>query len=161
MLTWKAFRDARPDLAEAGRGLLYQFGVGLAFLGTVRRDGAPRTHPIRVILADDHLYAFIVPGPKMWDLRRDGRHALHCFPPINNEDGFHITGRAEERSDPDIREPVVTVLCRESNLSEPHSSLATHPLFEFFVDTCQLTRTTGHGDFDPKHTIWKASVEAR
>src|SRR6266704_3965772 len=36
----------RPDFADAGRALLYQFGVGLAFLATVRRDGGPRVHPV-------------------------------------------------------------------------------------------------------------------
>lgn len=41
-VTWKKLRSVRPDLAEAGRELLYEFGVGLAFLATVRRDGGPR-----------------------------------------------------------------------------------------------------------------------
>ena len=44
MLTWAEFAHARPDLAEAGRRLLYQFGVGLGFLATVRADGGPRLH---------------------------------------------------------------------------------------------------------------------
>jgi hypothetical protein len=38
-----------------GRDLLYQFGVGLGFLSTVRRDGGPRVHPICPILHDDQL----------------------------------------------------------------------------------------------------------
>ena len=46
VVTWGGFSLERPDLAEAGRGLLYQFGVGLAFLATVRRDGGPRVHPM-------------------------------------------------------------------------------------------------------------------
>jgi hypothetical protein len=33
VLSWAEFARARPDLAEAGRRLLYQFGVGLGFLG--------------------------------------------------------------------------------------------------------------------------------
>jgi hypothetical protein len=45
MLRWADFQRVRPDLAEAGRRLLYQFGVGLAFLATVRADGGPRLHP--------------------------------------------------------------------------------------------------------------------
>jgi hypothetical protein len=39
MLTWGEFALERPELAEAGRRMLYQFGVGLAFLATVRADG--------------------------------------------------------------------------------------------------------------------------
>jgi hypothetical protein len=45
MLRWTEFQRVRPDLAEAGRRLLYQFGVGLAFLATLRADGGPRLHP--------------------------------------------------------------------------------------------------------------------
>ncbi len=34
MLTWNDFANAEPELAEAGRSLLCQFGVGLAFLAS-------------------------------------------------------------------------------------------------------------------------------
>ena len=40
-LSWLQFEAESPELAEAGRGLFYQFGVGLGFLATVRRDGGP------------------------------------------------------------------------------------------------------------------------
>lgn len=73
MLTWGQFSDARPDLAESGRALLYQFGVGLAFLGTVRLDGGPRMHPMCPVIVEDGLYAFIEAGPKRRDLIRDGQ----------------------------------------------------------------------------------------
>src|SRR6266851_2560720 len=45
-VAWSTLAAERPDLAEAGRALLYQFGVGLAFLGTIRKDGGPRVHPV-------------------------------------------------------------------------------------------------------------------
>ena len=45
-LSWQHFASARPDLAEGGKSSLYQFGVGLAFLSTVRPDGGPRLHPL-------------------------------------------------------------------------------------------------------------------
>jgi len=44
MATWNEFETDAPDIAAAGRQLLYQFGVGLAFLATLRKDGAPRLH---------------------------------------------------------------------------------------------------------------------
>ena len=31
-ISWGEFEQAQPGMAEAGRALLYQFGVGLAFL---------------------------------------------------------------------------------------------------------------------------------
>src|SRR5712692_2224379 len=110
MLTWSQFSEKRPDIAEAGRGLLYQFGVGLAFLGTVRRDGGPRMHPMCPVIAADGIYGVIEPhGPKRFDLERDGRYALHCFPPANNEDAFCITGRADLITDPGVRDVVRSV----------------------------------------------------
>jgi hypothetical protein len=29
-------------------------------------------------------------------------------------------------------------------------------LFEFDIDSCLLTRTTGHGDPAPNHLVWRA-----
>jgi hypothetical protein len=92
MLTWAQFAHARPDLAEAGRRLMYQFGVGLAFLATVRADGAPRLHPICPLLTDQALLGFLQPSPKRHDLHRDGRYALHAFPSEANEDAFYLCG---------------------------------------------------------------------
>ncbi len=78
MVTWKEFAPAEPDLAGAGRALLIQFTVGLAFLATVRRDGAPRLHPVCPVLSGDRLFVLITPeSPKRRDLESDGRDALH------------------------------------------------------------------------------------
>ncbi len=156
MLTWKEFSARRPDLAEAGRGLLYQFGVGLAFLGTVRKDGGPRTHPMCPVLTNKTLYGFIEPGPKRHDLVRDGRYALHCFPPANNEDAFYITGRAR-RVDDDERAAVRKTFWKERGQDETPPQAEGQIVFEFLIETCLLTRTTGHGDWNPQHTIWKAT----
>ncbi len=41
-----------------------------------------------------HLFAFLIPSPKRDDLHRDGRYALHCYPPQDNENAFYVTGRA-------------------------------------------------------------------
>ena len=37
------------------------------------------------------------------------------------------------------------------------ASLAEQTLVEFFIERCLLTRTTGHGDPNPRHEIWHAS----
>jgi len=29
-------------------------------------------------------------------------------------------------------------------------------LFEFLIERCLLTRTTGHGDPSPRHVVWTA-----
>src|SRR6266702_7794159 len=96
MVTWKEFAASAPALAEAGRSLLNQFGVGLAFLATVRKDGAPRLHPVCPVLANDRLFVLITPAsPKRHDLRRDGRYALQTFPqPKAGSDEFYLAGQA-------------------------------------------------------------------
>src|ERR1700723_4763872 len=94
MATWNEFETDAPDIAAAGKQLLYQFGVGLAFLATLRKDGAPRLHPICPTVVDGPLYALIGPTPKRNDLRRDGRYALHTFPPVEVDDEFLVMGRA-------------------------------------------------------------------
>ncbi len=39
--SWAEFAAAMSDMAAAGQRLLYQYGVGRAFLATVRADGGP------------------------------------------------------------------------------------------------------------------------
>lgn len=157
MVTWTEFQSLRPDLAEAGRGQLYQFGVGLAFLSTVRKDGGPRVHPMCPVITEGGLYAAIEPhGPKRYDLERDGRYALHCFPPANNEDAFYLTGRASRLDDDELLRELAATFWKERQQDEPPPEAAGQLYFELGIETCLLTRTTGHGDWNPQHTIWKA-----
>jgi hypothetical protein len=155
MLTWGDFSQQRPDLASAGQAILYQFGgVGLAFLGTVRRDGAPRVHPIAPLLHAGGLYGFLVPSPKLADLRRDARYALHTYPRPNDEDAFYLTGQVRFIVDPAAR----AGLCAAYTAERPALALALEEqtIVEFLIHSCLLTRTTGHGDPNPHHTIWRA-----
>jgi hypothetical protein len=155
MARWSEFQSARPELATAGRHLLYQFGVGLAFLATTRSDGGPRVHPMCPIVHEGGLYALLVPSPKREDLLRDGRYAMHSFPADDNEDAFYLTGRARLVGDADIRRRVIaTFLGERPGLDLGATDLDDQLLFDFDVTTCLLTRTTGHGDPDPKHTVW-------
>jgi hypothetical protein len=39
MKRWSEFAAEKPDMAEAGQALIYQFRVGLGYLATVRKDG--------------------------------------------------------------------------------------------------------------------------
>lgn len=156
MVAWGEFEAERPDLAEAARGLLYQFGVGLAFLATTRADGAPRVHPMCPLVTEGGLYAFIVPSPKRTDLHRDGRYAMHSFPADANEDAFSLTGRAEQVTDPALTEALVRQYVSEREMSEPPIALPTWEPFEFSIGSCLLTRTTSHGDPAPQHTTWHA-----
>lgn len=156
MVTWGTFRRLRPDLADAGREHLYRFGVGLAFLATVRSDGGPRLHPMCPVIDDDGLYAFLIPSPKRDDLHRDGRYAMHCYPPDDNEDAFYVTGLARAVDEPTIVERLRSRFLEERGWTSPPDGFDEQELFVFDVQTCLVTVTTGHGDPDPRHTIWRA-----
>ena len=147
----------RPDLAEAGRGLLYNFGVGLGFLATVRPDGGPRVHPICPILMDDHLYGLIVPGPKLNDLRRDGRFALHSetIPPPRQDDAFYLTGMAAEVHDAQTWERAATQLLDERGIGSRWPGFEAQILFEFVLDRCLLTMTEPRDGLPAGHTVWR------
>jgi hypothetical protein len=157
VLTWGEFRQERPDLAEAGRELLYFFGVGLAFLATVRRDGGPRLHPVCPVIHEDGLHAFVIPSPKLGDLLRDGRFALHSYPLPANEDAFYLTGHARVRPEPPLRNAAAELFWRERPGVERPAEFDQQTFVEFLIDSCLLTRTAGHGDPSPHHTIWRAA----
>jgi Pyridoxamine 5'-phosphate oxidase len=103
MASWETFEREQPEMAAAGRRLIYQQGPeapGYAFLGTVRRDGGPRVHPISPVIAGGGLYAFIVNlGYKYHDLLREPRYALHAFTPPAGGEEFYVTGGASTVTD--------------------------------------------------------------
>jgi hypothetical protein len=157
MHSWAEFAHARPELADVGRRLLYQFGVGLAFLATVRADGGPRLHPMCPLMTDHALLGFLQPSPKRGDLHRDGRYALHSFPPDDNEDAFYLSGQAVLVNDPQRRRTAATQFLAERKLTTIPEGFDAQDLFEFYLERCLWTATSGHGDWNPRHTIWRSS----
>ena len=156
MATWAAMAAEVPDLASAGRALLYQHGVGLAYLATVTAGGDPRLHPVCPLLDGTGMYAFIVPSPKQRDLHRDGRYALHSFPRDDDEDAVYLTGRARPVEDPAVRRALGDQYVRERARFAVPAPEPDHHLFAFDIGRCMITRTTGHGDPAPDHTVWHA-----
>jgi len=158
MASWSAFSVASPGLAARAQGLLYQFGVGLGFLGTVDPLGAPRVHPLCPIVCDGELYLLVVPGPKCRDLARDGRFAVHSFPCEDNEDAAYLTGRAVVVDDEPARRATVEqqFLAERATIPIPPESLAEQTLFRLDIERCLVTTTTSHGDPAPRHEVWRA-----
>src|SRR5690348_4064108 len=99
MASWPEFVAAQPGLAAAIRALVHQYGPGLGYLATVRADGGPRVHPVSPVIRDDGLYCFVVDSPKRRDLERDGRYALHSYPPDDSDDEAYVAGRARPVTD--------------------------------------------------------------
>jgi hypothetical protein len=144
-------------MAAVGRRLLYQHGLGLGFLATVRRDGGPRVHPICPIFTEEALFALIVPGPKLTDLRRDQRFSLHSetSPPPRQDDAFYIAGSVTEVWDKTQRERVDRQVLTEHGLESPWADFEKQVLFEFKLDACLVTLTIGEGGLPAGRTIWR------
>ena len=157
MATWSDFAAAAPALEEAGRSLLFQFGVGLAFLATVRPDGGPRLHPVCPFLSGGRLCVLIQPGsPKRHDLERDGRYALQSFPPPRKEsEELYVTGRARRIDDGATFE---RAYADARHMKEPDEIL-------FELDVEQVMHTTWPDWGTPRmravHARWRAGGEER
>jgi len=153
---WPEFKLAAPELAEAGEKLLLQLrpGVGRAFIATLRKDGAPRLHPISVVHARGCLYVIIPQSsPKCADLLRDGRYALQAFPPPAGEPGgeFYLAGVAERIQDPAIN--------REIDLETGVQVEVGEELFELLVERAMVTHLMAEGASEehPVRMIWPVS----
>lgn len=99
-MSWTQLENAEPNLAAYGRR---RFETGVAYLATVRRYGAPRVHPVTPIIAQGMLFLFMEPtSPKGFDLRYNGRYALHAaVGDANGTDGeFLVAGKAFCTTDP-------------------------------------------------------------
>lgn len=163
LVRWGELAGIRPDLAERGRAIFFNFGVGLGFLATVRVDGGPRVHPISPVITHGGLYGLILPGPKREDLRRDGRYALHSetIPPPNQDDGFYITGRAAEVTDSELLGAVGDQLLSDLGATERWPGFDTQVAFEFLFDRCLLTLTHAWGELPAGATVWRLEGDAR
>jgi len=151
-MRWSEFARVEPELADAGKGLFAQFGVGLGYLATIRPDGGPRLHPMCPLFAEDGVYAFLIPSPKERDLLRDGRFAMHAFAPEDVDDEFCITGVAHVIDRGSVRDA----------LAEAHHTAVEddHELFEFDVRTALLARYRARGDWPPTYTRWRERASA-
>jgi hypothetical protein len=154
MATWSDFEKAAPAMAEAGRKLIYQFGPGLGYLATVRKDGGPRLHPFCPVIHDGGLYGLIGPSPKRFDLLRDGRYAIHSFSAADSDDEFYVTGRARRIDDPSLRAAILSTY-----LSTGATSSGDEIFFEFLIERALLATYKPRGEpqnWPPTYKKWAA-----
>lgn len=154
MKSWNEFSLEEPELEKIGKGLLFQSGphVGLAFLATIRKDGAPRLHPVSLVYSNDHLFLLIPPAsPKCRDLKRDGRYAMQAFPPPKNEENqeFYLAGFAELIQDVEKRQALIA----DTKIRVEEKEV----LFELLLDRAMHTKLQNRGTPEeyPKHSIWR------
>jgi hypothetical protein len=151
MKRWSEFAREMPAMAEAGRTLIYQYKVGLGYLATVRKDGAPRVHPVCPVLANDGLYVFIGnQTPKLKDLLRDGRYALHTFPVAESDDEFTVSGRAISIDDTAVRKIV------HDTYTATGATTSNDTLFELLLDRALHAKYGPRPSWPPKYTSWRS-----
>jgi len=158
MARWSEFAEVEPRLAEVVRELLYQYGPGLGYLATVRADGGPRVHPVSPVLSDGGLYCFVIDSPKRRDLERDGRYALHAFPPEQSDDEAYLAGRAARVTDAQVIARLATEMRAEPRID--------WRLYEFTIEVAMAVRRgvapTSAGTDDPTaRRIWRDPGVAR
>jgi hypothetical protein len=147
MATWSQFVTAAPLLAARIRALLEQYGQGLGYLATVRADGGPRVHPVAPVITEEGLYCFVLPSPKQRDLERDGRYALHSFPPEHSDDEAYLAGTAAPVDD----RRRIGQLARRFQAAPGQG----WRLFELHIDVAMVGRV------GLDHEIWHAPATAR
>jgi hypothetical protein len=148
-MSWHLFAAAEPELAAFGKERLHD---KVAYLATIRTDGAPRLHPVRPIVTDDRLLIFMEPtSPKGYDLRRDGRYVLHGS--VTDPGGepwelyeFYVDGRAALVADPAIRQ--------SANAATSFPRDAHFILFELSVESA--FSTVYGADGQPARRRWQA-----
>ena len=135
MVTWQDLETENAELAAFGRERLDR---RVSFLATIRGDGGPRVHPVTPWIFDGHLYVRMFDtSPKVADLTRDPRYAMHSM--MDNDDGIggEVALRGRARPEPDQ----ATVDAAFSAVSD----FTDRPLvlFEFLIDEVGTTTYTG------------------
>jgi len=94
--SWAEFAAAAPDLADRGAKRL---GVGVAYVATTARDGAPRISPFTPLIGGGRLLALIGKHTAKYSaLTRDPRCAIHAWLGDSDEE-FMIIARATPSDD--------------------------------------------------------------
>jgi hypothetical protein len=147
MATWAELEAGAPELAAAGRRLLYGRGDGEALLATVRGGDAPRIHPVSVGVVGGRLYTFLIArSPKRIDLESDGRYALHTHVDPDAPREFSVRGRAQVVRAEDIRVAVAA--------QWPFTVDEAYTLFELSIQAALLGDRNSPDEWPPRYTSW-------
>lgn len=98
---WQEVEHAAPAIARLGAARLD--AMGLAMLGTLRRDGSPRISPVEPCIAGGQLLIGVMAwSAKARDLQRDPRYVLHSVvtSPDSGDEELKLYGSAAIASHP-------------------------------------------------------------
>ena len=152
MAAWRHLAGAAPDLATTAHRLLTVPGTGFGYLATLDRQGAPRIHPVIPVWAAGSMFLFVNPSPKLRDLERDGRYALHSTGSEDVDDELMVTGRAVVRDDAGLR--------AEATAACPFEPADDAVLVELSVERVMWAHYAPRGVFPPRYVVWRADDEA-
>jgi len=134
-MRWGEFAELQPDLARFGSDRLT---AAPAYLGTLRRSGAPRVHPVTPIFTDFGMYLYMEPtSPKARDLEERAWFAVHSGVPDNAGSGgeFSVYGSGLAIDDADMWSVVAD--------AASYTPADRYILFEMLVSEA---RCHGYGD---------------
>ena len=147
-MIWSLFREAAPELADFGQ---LRLQGRIAYLATIRIDGSPRVHPVSPVITEAGLFVYMEPtSPKVHDLRRDPRYAMHAA--VEDHAGgqgeFYVGGEAVEIPDANIRNEVF----------EHARAIGRHPLDRYILFELRVAEVmaTSYEDDQPKRQKWKS-----
>jgi hypothetical protein len=149
MSDWSEFEAAAPEIAAAGRRLLYRTATGEALLATIRgADPPPRIHPIYVAILEGRLVAFILRSPKATDLAEDSRYALHAHQDPDAPHEWQVRGRARPIDDEATRARFAAAWYFEVD--------DDYRLFEFLMEHAILGERASPDDWPPRYSSWRS-----
>jgi nitroimidazol reductase NimA-like FMN-containing flavoprotein (pyridoxamine 5'-phosphate oxidase superfamily) len=149
-MCWSKLETQSPDIAEFSKMRLHG---KVAYLATIRKDGAPRVHPFTPIIDEGHFFVFMEPtSPKGNDLRRDARYAVHCSVTDNSGESGEvvIAGKARFIEDTEMRALAVKIC--------PYEPAERYILFELDVES---VTTTEYPDGKAVRKHWKIDEERK
>ncbi|HUF54382.1 MAG TPA: pyridoxamine 5'-phosphate oxidase family protein [Dehalococcoidia bacterium] len=124
MASWGEFSESEPEMAKVLESSLAW--IPITYLATTRKEGSPRVHPICPIIGKGRMFVAVnESSPKRFDLRNDGRYAMHALPGKDDAE-FYMTGRVTMIEDAPSRE-----LCVKSAAHTVHEE---DWIFEFELE---------------------------
>jgi len=139
-MSWKEFEEHAPRLASLG---FKKLDRKVAYLATLKKDGSPRLHPVTPFIRNGMLFIFTEPSsPKISDLRRDDRYALHCS--VDREKGeplieFLVAGTAKIINDDSVRAEAMNIAASPVLTND-------YALFEFQIDNVLVVEYDNDGN---------------
>ena len=151
MARWCDFVEQAPVLGRYAEHRLCDDATGrITYVATVRADGGPRVHPVKVFPSGPGLYLFMYPeSPKGLDLLRDPRIALHAAVTVNPFESGELAakGTAHVVQDREVYE--------RARQAAPFASLPPEDNLLFEIDLDHVIGTPVV-DGAPVHLRWRA-----